>query len=207
MLQNQFKNMNALIKRIFDISLSSLGLLFLSPLFLIISIVIKITMLDGPILFKQIRIGRYGKKFTLIKFRSMYVSNEKSKISVLEDKTRISSFGSFLRKYKLDEFPELWNVLIGDMSFVGPRPDVPGYADKLEGEDKKILLLRPGITGPASIKYANEEKMLSNVDDPKNYNDEIVYPDKVKINIEYYENNTLYTDLIIIFKTVFRINY
>ena len=137
----------------------------------------------------------------------MYVSNEKSKISVLEDKTRISSFGSFLRKYKLDELPELWNVLIGDMSFVGPRPDVPGYADKLEGEDKKILLLRPGITGPASIKYANEEKMLSNVDDPKNYNDEIVYPDKVKINIEYYENNTLYMDLIIIFKTVFRINY
>jgi len=207
MLQNQFKNMNALIKRIFDISLSSLGLLFLFPLFLIISIVIKITMLDGPILFKQIRIGRYGKKFTLIKFRSMYVSNEKSKISVLEDKTRISSFGSFLRKYKLDELPELWNVLIGDMSFVGPRPDVPGYADKLEGEDKKILLLRPGITGPASIKYANEEKILSNVDDPKNYNDEIVYPDKVKINIEYYENNTLYMDLIIIFKTVFRINY
>ena len=134
--------MNALIKRIFDISLSSLGLLFLFPLFLIISIVIKITMLDGPILFKQIRIGRYGKKFTLIKFRSMYVSNEKSKISVLEDKTRISSFGSFLRKYKLDELPELWNVLIGDMSFVGPRPDVPGYADKLEGEDKKILLFK-----------------------------------------------------------------
>ena len=126
---------------------------------------------------------------------------------LISDKERITPFGNFLRSTSLDELPEIFNVLKMDMSFVGPRPDVPGYADKLEGEDKKILLLRPGITGPASIKYANEEKMLSNVDDPKNYNDEIVYPDKVKINIEYYENNTLYTDLIIIFKTVFRINY
>ena len=199
--------MNVVIKRIFDLIFSLLGLIILSPFLLVIAIIIKITMSDGPVLFKQNRIGRYGEEFTLVKFRSMYISNQKPKISVLEDKSRLSSFGSFLRKYKLDELPELWNVLIGDMSFVGPRPDVPGYADRLKGKDRRILLLRPGITGPASIKYANEEKILSSVDNPKAYNDQVVYPDKVKINIEYYENNTLYIDLVIIIKTIFRINY
>ena len=112
--------------------------------------------------------------------------------------------GHVLRKYKLDELPELWNVLIGDMSFVGPRPDVPGYADALEGEARDVLRLRPGITGPASLKYANEEEILALVDDPQRYNDEVIFPDKVRINLEYYHNHTFMGDLRLIFATIFR---
>lgn len=116
--------------------------------------------------------------------------------------SRITPFGAKLRKYKLDELPELWNVFIGDMSFVGPRPDVPGYADKLEGEDRLILKLRPGITGPASLKYRNEEEILAKVDDPQKYNDEVIYPDKVKINLDYYYNNSLIGDVKLIIQTI-----
>ena len=117
---------------------------------------------------------------------------------------RITPLGHVLRKYKLDELPELWNVLIGDMSFVGPRPDVPGYADALEGEARDVLRLRPGITGPASLKYANEEEILALVDDPQRYNDEVIFPDKVRINLEYYHNHTFMGDLRLIFATIFR---
>ena len=120
------------------------------------------------------------------------------------ERNHISSVGVFLRKYKLDELPELFNVLIGDMSIVGTRPDVPGYADKLEGENRNILELRPGITGPASLIYANEEKMLASVDNPQQYNDEVIYPRKVKINLQYYYNQNLWNDLKIIFRTIFR---
>lgn len=117
--------------------------------------------------------------------------------------SRITPLGAVLRKYKLDELPELWNVLIGDMSFVGPRPDVPGYADKLKGEDRLILKLRPGITGPASLKYRNEEEILAKVEDPIRYNDEVIYPDKVRINLDYYKHHTFFGDLHYIFKTIF----
>ena len=117
-------------------------------------------MPSGSIIFKQKRIGQHGKLFTMYKFRSMTVNHSGSSISV-KGESRITPLGAKLRKYKLDELPELWNVLIGDMSFVGPRPDVPGYADKLEGEDRRILLLKPGITGPASLKYRNEEELLA----------------------------------------------
>lgn len=116
---------------------------------------------------------------------------------------RITSFGAILRKYKLDELPELWNVLKGDMSFVGPRPDMPEYADKLRGEEKLILELRPGITGPASLKYVNEEELLASVSKPKEYNDEIIWPDKVRINLHYYYNRSFFGDIVIIFKTLF----
>lgn len=192
-----------LLKNFFDIVCSFLGLLFLWPLLLIVAILIKIKMPGGPVIFKQQRVGKDAKLFTMYKFRSMTVAHSGSSVSVAGE-SRITPLGAKLRKYKLDELPELWNVLKGDMSFVGPRPDVPGYADKLEGEDRLILKLRPGITGPASLKYANEEELLAQVDDPIKYNDEVIFPDKVKINLEYYYNHTLWGDIKLIFKTVFR---
>lgn len=191
------------LKNIFDIVFSLLGLLFLWPVLLIVAILIKIKMPGGPVIFKQQRVGKNAKLFTMYKFRSMTVAHSGSSVSVAGE-SRITPLGVKLRKYKLDELPELWNVLKGDMSFVGPRPDVPGYADKLEGEDRLILKLRPGITGPASLKYANEEELLAQVDDPIKYNDEVIFPDKVKINLEYYYNHTLWGDIKLIFKTVFR---
>ena len=121
--------------------------------------------------------------------------------------SRVTRIGEFLRKWKLDELPTLCNVLKGDMSFVGPRSDVPGYVDKLKGESRRILEMRPGITGPATLKYSNEEKLLAEVNNPKKYNDEVIFPDKVKINLEYMDNWSLWRDIKIIFKTIFRTNY
>lgn len=191
-------------KRIFDISFSFLGIIFLIPLFIIIALLIKIFSPKEKVLFKQKRIGRNCHIFKLVKFRTMKSDNSGHTIAALEKKNRITTFGYFLRKYKLDEIPELWNVLIGDMSFVGPRPDMKGYADQLKGENRLILKLRPGITGPASLKYANEEEILKNVEDPLLYNNNIIYPDKVKINLKYYYTNNFFEDIVIIFKTVFR---
>ena len=162
---------------------------------------IRVKMPGGPAIFKQQRVGKEGKLFTMYKFRSMTVGHGGSSVSVAGE-SRITPLGAKLRKYKLDELPELWNVLIGDMSFVGPRPDVPGYADKLEGEDRLILKLRPGITGPASLKYKNEEEILAQVEDPQKYNDEVIYPDKVKINLEYYYHHSLMGDIKLIIQTV-----
>lgn len=192
-----------MIKRTFDLLASFFGLLVLSPLLLFIGFLIKIKMPEGPILFKQKRIGRFGKLFTMVKFRTMTVNHNGSSVSV-KGECRITPFGSYLRKYKLDELPELWNVLKGDMSFVGPRPDVPGYADKLVGEERRILELRPGITGPASLKYANEEEILTNVADPIKYNDEVIYPDKVRLNLEYLRTQSFWGDIKIIFYTIIR---
>lgn len=158
-------------------------------------------MPGGPVFFTQERVGRNGKLFTMYKFRSMTVSHSGSSISVAGE-SRITPFGAKLRKYKIDELPELWNVLIGDMSFVGPRPDVPGYADMLKGEDRDILKLRPGITGPASLKYRNEEELLSHVDDPIKYNNEVIFPDKVRINLYYLHNYSFWTDIKLILCTV-----
>ena len=179
------------------------GLLLLSPVLLAVAILIKVKMPDGAVIFKQKRVGRNAKLFTMYKFRSMSVGHGGSSVSVAGE-SRITQLGAKLRKYKLDELPELWNVLIGDMSFVGPRPDVPGYADKLVGEDRLILKLRPGITGPASLKYANEEEILAKVDDPVKYNDEVIFPDKVKINLDYYYHHSFIGDIKLIFKTIFR---
>lgn len=191
-----------MIKYCFDRIGAFIGCIVIIPIVAIVSILIKIRM-PGPIFFKQKRVGKNGKLFTMIKFRTMNVSHNGSSISV-KGENRITKLGAVLRKYKLDELPELVNVLIGDMSFVGPRPDVPGYADLLKDEDRLILKLRPGITGPASLKYANEEELLSQVDNPQKYNDEVIYPDKVKINLDYYYNHTFLSDLRIIFKTVIR---
>lgn len=190
-----------IVKRIFDVVASFFGLLLLWPLLLIVAILIKIKMPGGPAIFKQKRVGQHGKLFTMYKFRSMTVGHSGSSVSV-RGESRITPFGAKIRKYKIDELPELWNVLIGDMSLVGPRPDVPGYADKLEGEDRRMLLLKPGITGPASLKYKNEEEILAEQDDPIKYNDEIIFPDKVKINIKYLDTWSFIEDIRIIFKTV-----
>lgn len=192
-----------MIKFLFDRIAALCGLVVLSPVLLVVAILIKIKMPGGPVIFKQKRVGRNGKLFTMCKFRSMTVAHSGSSISVAGE-SRITPLGAVLRKYKLDELPELWNVLIGDMSFVGPRPDVPGYADNLVGEDRLVLKLRPGITGPASLKYANEEEILAQVPNPQRYNDEVIFPDKVKINLNYYHNHTFFGDIKLIFQTIFR---
>ena len=190
------------LKSLIDRIASLFGLIFLFPILLVVGILIRVKMPGGPIIFKQKRVGQYGKLFTMYKFRSMTVSHSGSSVSV-KGESRITPLGIQLRKYKLDELPELWNVLIGDMSFVGPRPDVPGYADKLEGDARRILLLKPGITGPASLKYRNEEELLAEQEDPQKYNDEVLFPDKVRINIEYLNNRSFWHDIKIIIYTVF----
>lgn len=191
-----------MLKRIFDIAASLFGLIVLSPALLIIAVLIKIRM-PGPALFSQQRTGRYGKLFTIYKFRSMTLDHGGSTISV-KGEMRITPLGGTLRKYKLDELPELWNILKGDMSFVGPRPDVPEYTDRLVGEERQILELRPGLTGPATLVYANEEELLASVEDPQAYNDEVLWPEKVRLNMDYYHNRTFFGDILIIFRTIFR---
>ncbi len=188
------------MKYIFDRLMALLGLLFLWPVLLVVAILIKIHM-PGPVFFIQQRVGKGGKLFPCHKFRSMSVNHNGSSVSVAGE-SRITPLGAKLRRYKLDELPELWDVLIGNMSFVGPRPDVPGYADKLQGDDRIILSLRPGITGPATLKYRNEEELLATVEDPVKYNDEVIYPDKVRLNRYYAEHYSFAEDIRMIFCTV-----
>ena len=188
-------------KSLFDRGASFFGLILLFPVLLVVALLIRIKMPGGPVIFKQERVGRYGRLFIMYKFRSMTVAHSGSSVSV-KGESRITPLGAKLRKYKLDELPELWNVLIGDMSFVGPRPDVPGYADNLKGDDRRTLLLKPGITGPASLKYRNEEELLAEQEDPQKYNDEVLFPDKVRINIEYLDNWSFWHDIKIIIYTV-----
>lgn len=195
-----------MIKRSFDFFSSFIGLIILLPLLIFVSLAIKIGS-SGPIFFSQKRVGKDGKLFTLVKFRSMTVQQDSSNTATARGDVRITKIGAFLRKYKLDELPELWNVLMGEMSLVGPRPDVPGYADSLKGTDRNMLKLRPGITGTASLKYANEEEILAAQEDPQKYNDEVIFPDKVIVNLEYYENQSLWLDIKIIFATIFRTSY
>lgn len=189
------------MKFIFDRLMSSIGLLVLWPVLLVVAMLIKVKMPGGPIIFKQKRVGRNGKMFTMYKFRSMTVGHGGSSVSVAGE-SRITPLGHVLRKYKLDELPELWNVLIGDMSFVGPRPDVPGYADQLKGKDRDVLKLRPGITGPASLKYRDEEDLLAKQDNPQRYNDQVIFPDKVRINLYYLHHYSFIKDIEMIFCTV-----
>lgn len=189
------------VKYIFDRFVSLIGLLVLFPLLVVVAAVIKCRMPNGPVIFKQQRVGKNGRLFTMYKFRSMLVGHGGSSVSVAGE-SRITPLGAKLRKYKLDELPELWNVLIGDMSFVGPRPDVPGYADMLKGSDREILRLRPGITGPASLKYRNEEELLAKQENPQKYNDEVIFPDKVRINRYYLYHYSFVKDIQIIICTV-----
>lgn len=189
------------LKHIFDRIISFIGLICFSPLLLILAILIKVRMPGGPVLFTQKRVGKNGRLFNIYKFRTMVVNHGGSSVSVAGE-TRITPLGATLRKYKLDELPELWNVFIGNMSFVGPRPDVPGYADQLKGDDLEVLQLLPGITGPASLKYRNEEELLATVEDPQRYNDEVIFPDKVRINRYYLHHYSFWMDIKIILATV-----
>lgn len=189
-----------LLKYLFDRVFSLLGLVIFSPVMLVVAVLIHVKM-GTPVLFRQKRVGKDGKLFTILKFRTMAEDSEGSSVSVAGDE-RILPLGVKLRRYKLDELPQLWNVLKGDMSFVGPRPDVPGYADALVGEDREVLKLRPGITGPATMKYRDEEELLATVDNPQEYNDTVIFPDKVRINRYYLHHYSFWTDIKMIFATV-----
>jgi len=204
-----------IIKWIFDRVVALIGLLFLWPVLFIVAIMVKVKMPGGPAFFVQKRVGKGGKLFNCHKFRSMTVKHSGSSVSVAGD-SRITPFGATLRHYKLDELPGLWDVLIGNMSFVGPRPDVPGYADKLEGDDRDVLKLRPGITGPATLKYRLEDEMISDYVAKKQaegdsreaqeitveYNDFFIYPDKVRLNCYYYRHYNFFKDIEMIIATV-----
>ena len=204
-----------LLKFLFDRVVSFIGLLLLWPLLIVVAILIKIKMPGGPAFFTQKRVGKNGKLFTCHKFRSMTMKHGGSTVSVAGD-SRITPLGATLRHYKIDELPGLWDVMIGNMSFVGPRPDVPGYADRLEGEDRIVLKLRPGITGPATLKYRLEDEMISEYVAQKQkegdirtaqeiaeeFNDRVIYPDKVRINKYYYEHYSSIKDIQMIFCTV-----
>ena len=237
-----------ILKFLFDRIVALLGLLILWPVLVIVAILVKVKMPGGPAFFVQKRVGKDGKLFNCHKFRTMRVQSntestdntEKAKantndtngtnastgwstVSVAGD-SRITPFGATLRHYKLDELPGLWDVLIGNMSFVGPRPDVPGYADKLEGADRDVLKLRPGITGPATLKYRLEDEMIADyISKMKNeelrmkngipaglaeqeiavwYNDNVIYPDKVRLNCYYYRHYSFVKDIQMILCTV-----
>jgi lipopolysaccharide/colanic/teichoic acid biosynthesis glycosyltransferase len=190
-----------LVKRTFDVFASFFGLVLLAPVILLCWIVAALdTRSNG--FFIQKRIGRHGRIIHVCKIKTMYPGDSRRSPIASNNLASISRSGRFFRKYKLDELPQLFNVLAGSMSLVGPRPDVPGYADRLQGGDRVILLLRPGITGPASIKYKDEESILAAVDDPDAYNDRIIWPDKVKINIEYFRNYSLMLDVRYILHTI-----
>ena len=193
--------MNNFTKRGFDIVVSFLGLTF-SWWVIFIAWVIATFETKSNGFFIQKRVGRNGKIFNVIKIKTMKKVEGVDTTITSSNDVRITKSGKFFRDTKIDELPQLINVLIGDMSFVGPRPDVPGYADKLEGEDRIVLSIRPGITGPASLKYKNEEEILASQNDPKWYNDKIIWPDKVRINKEYIKNWSLKTDIEYIIKTV-----
>ena len=204
-----------ILKWIFDRVVALIGLLFLWPVLLVVAILVKVKMPGGPAFFVQKRVGKGGKLFNCHKFRTMTVKHNGSTVSVAGD-SRITPFGAVLRHYKLDELPELWDVLIGNMSFVGPRPDVPGYADKLTGDDRDLLKLRPGITGPATLKYRLEDEMISDYVAKRQaegdsrpmqeiaveYNDNVIYPDKVRLNCYYYRNYSFWKDIEMIFATI-----
>ena len=204
-----------IFKWIFDRLASLIGLLVLWPVLLVVAILVKVKMPGGPAIFTQKRVGMDGKLFTCHKFRTMTVKHHGSTVSVAGD-ARITPFGAILRHYKLDELPGLWDVLIGNMSFVGPRPDVPGYADKLLGDDRDVLKLRPGITGPATLKYRLEDEMISDYvakrqaegdkrpmqEIATEYNDNVIYPDKVRLNCYYYRHYSFFKDIEMIVATV-----
>jgi lipopolysaccharide/colanic/teichoic acid biosynthesis glycosyltransferase len=194
-------NTDLLLKRAFDVAASFAGLVLLAPVILLCWIVAAVeTRSNG--FFIQKRVGRNGRIIHVCKIKTMFPSDGKRSPIASRNIASISRSGSFFRKYKLDELPQLFNVLTGSMSIVGPRPDVPGYADRLQGDDRVILSLRPGITGPASIKYKDEESILAAVDDPESYNDRIIWPDKVKINREYFANYSLLRDVRYIVHTI-----
>ena len=209
-------SINRIVKFVFDRVVALFGLVVLALPLLVVALLVKLSNPKESVIFTQVRVGLHGKLFKIHKFRTM--TNEKEITNIAyPNRARITPLGAKLRRHKIDELPELWDVLVGNMSFVGPRPDVPGYADLLEGDDRVVLDMRPGITGPATLKYSNEEKLIedfvkqakANGDQRSEdevaieYNDEVIYPDKVRINCEYYRNYSFFKDIIIIFATIF----
>ena len=191
------------MKRLFDITASFFGILILSPLFIFISLWVGLSS-KGGIFYTQTRVGKNNKDFKLYKFRSMRVNSDKQGLLTVGSKdSRITKAGYFIRKYKIDELPQLFNVLKGDMSFVGPRPEVRRYVDLYSEEQMKVLSVRPGITDPASIKYRNENDILSSASNPEEYYIQHIMPDKLKINIDYINKRTFVKDIKIIFQTIF----
>ena len=208
-----------ILKYLFDRLVAFIGLFFLWPVLLLVAVLVKVKMPGGPVLFVQKRVGKEGKLFDCHKFRTMSVAPSNgsgwSSVSVAGD-SRITPLGANLRHYKLYELPGLWDVLIGNMAFVGPRPDVPGYADKLVGADRDVLKLRPGITGPATLKYRIDDEMISDYvakrqaegdtrpmqEIATEYNDNVIYPDKVRLNCYYYRHYSFLKDIEMIFATV-----
>lgn len=193
------------MKRVFDLVASGLGLLVLSPVFLILAVWVKSDS-RGPVFYRQVRVGRHGRDFTLYKFRSMRVgSDKKGLITVGGRDPRVTRSGYFIRKYKLDELPQLINVFAGDMSLVGPRPEVRKYVDMYTREQMRVLYVRPGITDLASIRYRNENELLASVEDPERFYQEVVMQDKLKINLEYVSKHGFWYDIKLIFETIFSI--
>lgn len=195
---------NQVIKRIFDIIMSLIGIIILSPLLIIVSIAIKISS-PGNILFLQKRVGKNGEEFNIYKFRTMVSNAEKlgKQITVGND-SRITKVGAFLRKFKIDELPQLFNVFNGDMSFVGPRPEVPKYVALYTKEQRKVLSIRPGITDMASLRYRDENDILGKVDNPEEYYINVIMQDKLKLNLEYIEKSNIIFDISLILKTIIK---
>lgn len=196
--------LNQIVKRIFDFLLSLFGIIILSPIFIIVSIAIKLDS-KGSILFLQKRVGRYGKEFNIYKFRTMVTDAEKlgKQITVGKD-NRITKVGAFLRKFKIDELPQLFNVLKGDMSLVGPRPEVPKYVALYNEEQRKVLDIRPGITDMASLRYKDENDILGKVDNPEEYYINVIMKDKLNLNLEYIEKSNVFFDIYLILKTIIK---
>ena len=188
-------------KWIFDRVVALLGIFFFWWFIVLLAILIRIKMPGARAFFCQKRVGQGGRLFTIVKLRTMKAEQQECPITVAGE-DRITPFGAKLRRWKLDELPQLWNVLIGDMSFVGPRPDVPGYADQLQGADREVLRLKPGITGPATLKYRDEEELLAQVENPLQYNDEVIFPDKVRLNRYYLHHYSFWTDMRMILATI-----
>lgn len=193
---------DSLIKRTFDIFFSALGLCLFWWLIIVAAFLARMNTGENGF-FLQERVGQFGKIFSIIKIRTMILADDKKSTVTTSEDSRVTSLGKFFRKTKIDELPQLINVLFGQMSFVGPRPDVPGFADVLERDDRIILCLKPGITGPATLAYRNEEELLASVDNPEEYNRKVIFPNKVRLNKEYLLHYTLLKDVEYIIRTLF----
>lgn len=188
-------------KRLFDLTIAFAGLVLLSPLLLVVAVVVRVSS-PGPALFIQDRVGRHGRLFRCAKFRTMRIGTDSQGSVTAAGDARITPVGRFLRRWKLDELPQLWHVLTGRMALVGPRPDVPGYADRLEGDARRVLVLRPGITGPAALFFRDEERLLALARDPRRFNDEVLFPEKVRINLDYLAQGSFWRDIGYLIATV-----
>ena len=200
-----FPHLSTMIKRFFDVLFSCLGLIFLAPIFLIVAIIIKFDS-KGPVLFIQPRVGLHNKNFNIYKFRTMYTESDKKGLLTIGNRdSRVTNVGYFLRRYKIDEFPQLVNILLGDMSFVGPRPELRKYVDYYPEEDMVLFSVRPGITGLASIEFRNEVELLKAAKNPEEYFIESIIPEKNRLNKIYIEQYSLWLDLKLIAITIIKV--